>query len=108
MSYFVYLLRLSNDQIYVGLTKNLERRLQEHHSGSGCKTTSNSSFVDLIHSECFSDLPSARAREQQLKRWSKAKKLALAEQRFNELHELAKSRERTHPPESVGRSSASV
>jgi predicted GIY-YIG superfamily endonuclease len=94
MLWHVYMLRLQNDCIYVGLTDDLERRLAEHQSGNGGKTTSDSQPVALIYSESLPDRFAAAKRERQLKRWSRAKKLALAEGRFVALHRLAKRRGR--------------
>jgi|KBSSwiStaDraftv2_1062776.scaffolds.fasta_scaffold282226_3 predicted GIY-YIG superfamily endonuclease len=92
MPWYVYLLRLENDCIYVGCTNDLERRLAEHRGGSGSKITSESSVVELIYSESFSERACALTREQQLKRWSRAKKLALATGRLVELKRLARRR----------------
>ena len=92
MHWYVYLLRLQDGNIYVGLTGDLERRLSEHRSGNGCATTTESRFVEMIHVESFNDRKAAAKRELQLKRWSRAKKLALAEGRLRKLHDLAKSR----------------
>ena len=94
-SWHVYLLRLANGSIYVGSTRNLERRLQEHGSGCGGKTTSSSASIDILHFEPFPDQASALARERQLKGWSRAKKLALTEGRLADLHQLAKARQQT-------------
>jgi len=90
--WYIYLLRLQNGCIYVGCTNDLERRLAEHRGGSGSKITSASSTVELIYSESFSDRSRALTREQQLKRWSRAKKLALATGRLVELKRLARRR----------------
>lgn len=90
MPWYVYRLRLENGRIYVGLTDNLERRWTEHQSGNGGKTTSDSRPIALIYSESLPDRSAAAKRERQLKRWSRAKKLALAAGRFGALHQLAK------------------
>ena len=55
ISWHVYLLRLDSGCIYVGSTHHLERRLQEHRSGYGCRTTSTSATIELIYSEPFPD-----------------------------------------------------
>jgi putative endonuclease len=92
ISWHVYLLRLENGCIYVGSTQHLKRRLQEHRSGSGCRTTSTSATIELIYSEPFPDRASALAQERQRKGWSRAKKLALANHKLDDLHRLSKSR----------------
>jgi predicted GIY-YIG superfamily endonuclease len=78
MLWYVYLLRLRNDRIYVGCTNDLERRLSEHAGGTGSKTTFDSRPIELIHFESYADRSVALRREQQLKGWSRAKKLARA------------------------------
>jgi predicted GIY-YIG superfamily endonuclease len=92
MPWHVYLLSLQNGCIYVGCTNDLERRLAEHRGGSGSKMTSESSTVELIYSESFSERACALRRENQLKGWSRAKKLALATCRLAELKRLARRR----------------
>ena len=91
MPWYVYLLRLHNGCVYVGCTNDLGRRLTEHRGGCGSKITSESPTVDLIYFESFSERDRALKREQQLKGWSRAKKLALAAGRFKELRRLSKS-----------------
>ena len=78
MLWYVYLLRLRRGRIYVGSTNDLDRRLIEHAGGNGGKTTADSRPIELIHSESYADRAVALRREQQLKKWSRAKKLALA------------------------------
>jgi putative endonuclease len=87
------MLRLKDGGIYVGSTNDLERRWTEHRSGNGGRTTAESSTIALIYSESFLDQAAAGRRERQLKGWSRAKKLALAEGRLGQLRGLAKSRD---------------
>jgi putative endonuclease len=65
--YKVYAIKSKNrNYIYVGLTTNLEERLNRHNSGKN-RTTSAYSPFDLIYSEeCF-DRKSARVKEKYLK-----------------------------------------
>ncbi|MBI3866994.1 MAG: GIY-YIG nuclease family protein [Verrucomicrobia bacterium] len=86
---------MENDCIYVGSTADLQRRLREHRSGCGCRTTSASRTIHFIHSESFPDQSSALAKERQLKGWTRAKKLALANRRLDDLRRLAKSLRRS-------------
>jgi len=90
MSFCVYILRLNNDQLYVGSTDDLARRWAEHKSGTACRTTAISPPLELLYSEPHPDRSSARLREAQLKRWSRAKKLALAHGNIAELRSLAR------------------
>jgi putative endonuclease len=63
----VYALRsLSDGGLYIGITKDLARRLHQHNSGYQRSTRSRRPF-QLLYSEEVSDLPSARSREKYLK-----------------------------------------
>ena len=76
--HFVYILECADASLYVGCTKNLEKRLKEHnHSKQGAHYTKIRRPVVLKYSETFSNLKDARAREAALKRLSRDKKLAL-------------------------------
>ena len=57
---------LSHKFIYVGLTNNLDRRINDHNSGYNQSTKHYKPF-ELIYSESFSDRISARKREKELK-----------------------------------------
>ncbi len=89
VKYYVYILRLSNAQLYVGSTGDLARRLAEHQAGSGCRITALFRPVELAYSEVHSDRSSAVKRERQFKRRSRAKKLALINGDSAELKRLA-------------------
>ncbi len=65
--YTVYILRsLSKSFQYVGMTNNLERRLQEHNSGYSLATKSYIPFK-LVYTEILPDRKSARVREKYFK-----------------------------------------
>ena len=90
MTCYVYILRLRNNQLYVGSTEDLVRRLAEHQAGSACRTTALLGPVELVYSEPHPDRSSAVKRERQLKRWSRAKKIALLNGNRTELKRLAR------------------
>jgi len=94
MIWCVYMLRLSNGTICVGHTNDLHRRFSEHSSARGSKATRDSSPVEPIYTEAHPDRLSAVRRERQLKKWTKAKKLALAQGDLEQLHQLSKCRSR--------------
>jgi predicted GIY-YIG superfamily endonuclease len=74
---FVYILRCADRSYYVGKTNDLQTRLTEHQSGVGADYTSVRRPVEIVYAEEHPTTRSARARELQLKRWSRAKKEAL-------------------------------
>ena len=62
--YFVYLLENQNDKSwYIGFTKDLKRRLAEHQSGHGGKTTKAKHNWMLIYFECYLNQRDAIGRE---------------------------------------------
>jgi putative endonuclease len=74
------MLKCSDDFIYVGITNNLLRRLDEHQSGNNTMCyTHKRRPVTLIFKQEFHDVKQAILFEKKLKKWSRAKKLALSE-----------------------------
>ena len=78
MGYVVYLLRCGDGSLYTGCTNDLPRRLEAHQSGRGAKYTRSRLPVELVYREWQPDRPAALRREAQIKRMSRAQKLALA------------------------------
>lgn len=60
------------------MTNNLNRRVQAHNSGNGCKYTKYRCPVSLVHSEEFATKSEAQKREISIKRLPREKKLLLA------------------------------
>lgn len=90
-TYFVYILECSDKKFYIGVTNDVTRRLQEHNEGIDSKSwTYKRRPVKLVYHEEFSDINYAIAFEKQLKGWRRDKKIALIEQRWNDLQKLAK------------------
>jgi len=90
MNWTIYMLRLRNGTIYIGHTNDPDRRIREHSTARGSKATRDSSPSALIYTEQLPDRASAVSRERQLKRWSRAKKLALANGDLSALKRLAR------------------
>jgi len=67
--FYVYLLEHLQDKTwYIGFTENLTRRLGEHQSGNGCRTTSlKKGNYKLIYYETYLNKQDAIGREQFLK-----------------------------------------
>ena len=57
---------LTKNYIYVGLTNNLDRRLNEHNTGSNRTTKPYRPFV-LIYTETFNSRTEARLKEKYFK-----------------------------------------
>ena len=86
MSHFVYILRCADDSLYVGSTNDLTKRLHQHnHLKSGAHYTKIRRPVALAYSEPAATFHDARAREAELKRLSREKKLELIENLKNKI-----------------------
>ena len=70
----LYILRLSDDSLYTGITKDLERRLEEHRSGDGSKYVRSRLPCEVVYTEEHEDRSSALEREAEIKDWNKARK----------------------------------
>jgi|KBSMisStandDraft_5_1062788.scaffolds.fasta_scaffold2315991_1 putative endonuclease len=75
--YFLYILRTPSNTLYIGVTAALDQRITTHNSGKGAEWTKVHKGGVLVYSETYSTLGSARRREIQLKKWTRAKKEAL-------------------------------
>ena len=89
--YYVYILANRSRTLYVGVTSNLARRIHEHREGLGSKFVSRYAIHRLVHVECARNPRDAIAREKQLKRWSRPKKIGLIEESNPEWDDLAES-----------------
>ena len=79
-TYWVYILtNRTNRVLYVGVTGNLHERLSAHKSLSVPGFTSRYRATKLVYVEEAGDPASAIAREKQVKRWRREKKVALIE-----------------------------
>jgi putative endonuclease len=75
--YFVYVAASPSRTIYIGVTNDLERRMQEHKQKLVPGFTSKYGVNRLVHAETFAHIGDAIAREKELKAWRWEKKLAL-------------------------------
>ena len=74
---YTYILKCADNTLYTGWTNDLEKRLQMHNGGKGCKYTRSRCPVELVYFECFETKQEAQSREFSIKRLSRTKKQAL-------------------------------
>lgn len=86
-----YILRLRSGAFYTGSSTDLETRLSAHSNGTACHTTRLDPPAALLWIEIQTDFATARKRETQIKKWSRAKKEALIHGDLAKLRELSKS-----------------
>ncbi len=96
MKGYLYILRCSDERIYIGSTIDLRRRMDEHQAGEGANFTSKRLPIELIYVEEFDRIDHAFEREKQIQRWSRGKKEALIEGNTEKLKGLAKCLNMTH------------
>ena len=87
---YVYILQCADGSYYVGSTRSLARRVGEHMSGLGAVYTSTRTPVELVFAQEFERIGEAYAMEKQIQGWSRAKRKALIEGRYNDLPALSR------------------
>jgi putative endonuclease len=78
MSWHCYLLECADGTLYTGITNDLEKRVAAHNNGTASKYTRSRLPVRLVYTETHPDRSAASRREAEVKKLSRAAKLALA------------------------------
>lgn len=96
---YTYILLCANGQYYVGSTNNLELRLKQHQGEipldagrRGAEFTKLHLPIELVYKEEYPTIQQAFKREQQIKKWTRAKKEALIAGNIELLKQLSKSK----------------
>jgi putative endonuclease len=76
-SWYVYILRCSDDTLYTGITNDPKRRLAQHNAGTASKCTRSRRPVEMVYCESVEDKSVALRREYAIKQLSRVDKLAL-------------------------------
>ena len=74
---FVYIVRCADDTLYTGWALDVTRRVTAHNGGKGARYTATRGPVILVYSEEVATRGDALRRERVIKRYPRAKKLAL-------------------------------
>jgi predicted GIY-YIG superfamily endonuclease len=72
--WYVYLVRCSDQSLYCGVAKDLQKRIQVHNSGRGAKYTRVRLPVKLVYYEGCKSLGDALRLEYRIKHLSKQEK----------------------------------
>jgi putative endonuclease len=73
MTHYLYILRsLRDNNHYIGISSNVEKRLSQHNSGKTRSTKSRKPFI-LVYTEKFNSRLDARKREKYLKSYKGSK-----------------------------------
>jgi len=76
--YYLYILKCQDNTLYIGITTNINRRIDEHNSSDkGAKYTKARRPVVLVYNKEYKDRSIASKREYEIKKMSRQKKLSL-------------------------------
>jgi putative endonuclease len=76
-NYYVYILSSNSGTLYVGITRNIRKRVHEHKSHLVPGFTDKYDVDRLLYFETIGDAISGIKREKQIKKWRRQKKVAL-------------------------------
>ncbi len=77
--YYVYIVASRTHVLYVGVTNNIRRRVEQHRTGDTAGFTATYQCHRLVWFESYKYVYNALNREKQVKRWGRAKKIWLIE-----------------------------
>lgn len=86
---YVYIATNRSGTLYIGVTNNLHRRMWEHKQKTGSKFAAKYNITRLVYYEKAADIRDAIAREKQLKRWRREKKVWLIERENPDWNDLS-------------------
>jgi putative endonuclease len=80
---YVYILSNKNKSVlYIGVSSNLVKRIEEHKNSEGSIFTKKYNVIELVYFEEFTEINEAIKREKQLKKWNRSWKWNLIKE-FN-------------------------
>lgn len=96
--YSVYIIEAENGKLYTGIALDPEARFEKHRTGSGAKFFRSSPPKRLVYVEEQPDKSSALRREIEIKRMTRAQKLALIKEYEDVRDSGLGESQRTHSP----------
>jgi putative endonuclease len=88
-TYYVYIMASKSRVIYVGVTGFLMARVLRHRAGAGGAFTRKYRVQRLVYFQSFRNIGDAIARETEIKKWRREKKVALIAERNPTWEDLA-------------------
>ena len=73
----IYIMAGRSDVLYAGVTSDLKSRVHQHKRKTVDGFTKKYNLTSLVYYEAHADIRAAIAREQQIKGWSRSKKITL-------------------------------
>ncbi len=91
-TYFVYIATNKSYTLYVGITNDLLRRMEEHKEKYVNGFTKRYNIDKLLYFECFDDPYVAITREKEIKGWLRKKKINLIKTKNQQFKNLIDTR----------------
>jgi putative endonuclease len=88
-TYSVYIVSSLSRTLYTGVTNDLERRVFEHKQGSPGSFTARYRVDRLVYFEEFGEVDEAIAREKEIKKMTRRRKVSLIESMNPEWRDLS-------------------
>lgn len=66
----LYIIRLNDNSLYTGITKDLNRRMKQHSEGKGSKYVRTRLPLEVVHTEEYENRSKASKREAEVKKMS--------------------------------------
>ncbi len=88
--YYVYIMASQSGVLYTGVTNDINRRVGEHKEGQIPGFTRKYKVTRLVYYESMQDVNAAIAREKQIKRWRREKRVKLIEKMNRGWNDLAR------------------
>jgi len=84
-NYLVYILKCSDNSLYIGITNDIKKRLKNHNSKKGAKYTKNRAPVQIFKLFGMFDRSSALRLEYRLKQLTRQQKISLTASAVNDI-----------------------
>jgi len=75
--WYLYIVKCKDESLYTGISTNIKRRIEEHNLKLGAKSLRGKIPVELVYFEKYNNQIEVAKREQEIKGWSRKKKLDL-------------------------------
>lgn len=72
--HYVYVLRCGDGSLYTGYTTDVDRRLEQHQTGTGAKYTRGRGPFEVEHVEEYTTQSAAMSREHEIKQLTRENK----------------------------------
>ena len=87
--YFIYIMSSQRKALYIGMTNNLESRVGDHKEGLMPGHSKKYKCKKLVYYENYDSINNCIAREKQLKKWRREKKINLIKKMNPEFKDLS-------------------